>query len=975
MKEREAPIHFELYRVIKELISEGITIHGITFSKIEPKLRLDSGLEADLVLIDNLGKKWLVIETKRLDEGRKSKLFDPFSPIVIKQAYDYAGELGAPTFATCNRNTFVLFNTFEEFKSLSQRKVMHYDLKDKDLKTILRQILYVVVTSQIKPEEIKWTPDYEVLIARLRTLHELISPFITKEFFSLLKNKDFNKKYINWLEKQGFEDNNDRREIIAKETAYLLMNKIIFYKTIEAQYGLPQLEKIITRDLREGLKKYFDKVINEIDFEAVFEQEELFDRIPFSDEVRKITNEFIEELKYYNFSELHGDILGMVYRNLIPKDEKKRFGQYYTDAHICELIARLCIQNPDDIILDPACGSGTFLIQAYNRIKELKLKENPLQTNEQVHNKILKQLYGIEINQFPAHLSVMQITMQNPKAKSNKINILVNDFFKVHQKGLVIHKTINLGKKERTVIIPSVNVVIGNPPYIRQEAIKDKKWIRNAALIDCKNLINEKSDIYIYFFTYGLSFLRNNGKFGFITSNSWLDVGFGEGLKKFFLNTCKIKTIIAFDTNVFEDALANTCITILEKTNGEINLRDKNLVKFVRIKKPLDINEIITKIKKYSEDFEDNNIKIIPIAQKELSKETKWGRFHKAPAIFWKLLKNPKLTRLSDGKTTEISSKQKNLGKEKEERVVYVKRCITTNANEFFIIPKEVAKEWGIEKEYLKPVATSPKDLKSLITKSKDIRNYMLVVEEPKIILKQNKKNVLKYIEHGERTRITLKRGKTAGEEIIGYNNIPSFKNKKDKWYMIEKVKPAPILMPSMYWDKYPVFLNKGNLYATHNFYEILPLKKENTLVLLGFLNCSLTPLFMELYGRIPGGRTLEIMVYEVEQLPILDPNKLTKVERKKIEKAFLDLVKAQKQGKAEKEARRKLDNVIFDILGLEIKERNEVYDGLEELKKIRKGGLIRVKKSKIRSSGIRKRRGLMKENVQMTSLHKWLSN
>ena len=51
-EEREAPIHFDLYSVLKELISEGLIINNITFKKIEPKLRLDSGGEADLVLID-----------------------------------------------------------------------------------------------------------------------------------------------------------------------------------------------------------------------------------------------------------------------------------------------------------------------------------------------------------------------------------------------------------------------------------------------------------------------------------------------------------------------------------------------------------------------------------------------------------------------------------------------------------------------------------------------------------------------------------------------------------------------------------------------------------------------------------------------------------------------------------------------------------------------------------------------------------
>ena len=958
MSEREAPIHFELYRVIQDLISEGIVIHGIKFTKIEPKLRLDSGGEADLVLIDNLGKKWLVIETKRLEEGKYSKLFDPFSPIVIKQAYDYAGELGAPTFATCNKNAFVLFNTFEAFKPLSQRRVMHYDLVGQELKLVLRQILHDVVASQIKPQEVKWTPDYEVLIARFRTLHNLVSPFIKKEFLQLLKNKSFDKKYLDWLDKQGFEDSDDRREIIASETAYLLIDKILFYKTIESKYALPVLEKVTLGDLREGLKKYFDKVVRDIDFQAVFEYESLFDKIPFSPEVRKITNEFIEELKHYNLSQLKSDILGMVYKNLIPKDEKKRYGQYYTDADVCELIVKLCVKDSDDLILDPACGSGTFLIKAYHRLRELKHKENPLWKEEQIHRKVLKQLYGVEINQFPAHLSVMQITMQNPKAKSDKINVLVNDFFKTHQLGLNSHKITDLAKQETDIDIPAVNVIVGNPPYIRQEGITDKKWVRSVALIDCKDLINEKSDIYVYFFTYGLNFLKNNGHFGFITSNSWLDVEFGEGLQKLFLKKSKIKCIIAFDVNVFEDGLANTCITVLQKTNGDAKERKNNIVKFVRIKKPSDIKQIVKLIETKKDNYEDEFIKIIPIKQESLEKEKKWGRFHKAPPIFFKILESKKITTLN--KVANITYPFP--GK--------------TSANEFFILDKATAKHWGIEKEYLKPIATSPKDLKNLKI-DKKIDYLFLNVNEPKTILKKNKANVLKYIEHGERKKIIQRRGTKQGEEITGYQNLPSLKNKKI-WYGFitkkTKIEPAKILFPAMYWNKYPIFWNDGKLLSTHNFYEVIPYSDDNSLLLLGFLNSTLNPLCMELYGRVPGGRTLEIMVYEVEQLPVLDPDKIIDKEKKQIENAFLNLVKVQEKGKDDTKAREKLDNAVFDVLGLNQKQRKEVYEGLEEVKKIRQEGLIRVKSPKVKTSGLRGKKALMKEGVQLTSLHQWFS-
>src|ERR1019366_1890970 len=109
------------------------------------------------------------------------------------------------------------------------------------------------------------------------------------------------------------------------------------------------------------------------------------------------------------------------------------------------------------------------------------------------------------------------------------------------------------------------DIVLGNPPYLRQENIhtpylKDHSKEDNKAYktklahamyelfphffgyTDAKqtvtNPINQKSDLYIYFYLLGLSLLNNNGSFCFITSNSWLDVGYGADLQEFLLKYC-----------------------------------------------------------------------------------------------------------------------------------------------------------------------------------------------------------------------------------------------------------------------------------------------------------------------------------------------------------------------------------------------------------------------------------------------------
>ena len=77
---------------------------------------------------------------------------------------------------------------------------------------------------------------------------------------------------------------------------------------------------------------------------------------------------------------------------------------------------------------------------------------------------------------------------------------------------------------------------------------------------------------------------------------------------------------------------------------------------------------------------------------------------------------------------------------------------------------------------------------------------------------------------------------------------------------------------------------------------------------------------------------------YEMARLSIVNPEKLSRNEKLRIEKAFLKICDAQKAGdkKLEKEARRELDDAVFDILGLSKNERKQVYDGLRDLRDMR---------------------------------------
>ncbi|MGB9715747.1 MAG: Eco57I restriction-modification methylase domain-containing protein [Thermodesulfovibrionales bacterium] len=134
---------------------------------------------------------------------------------------------------------------------------------------------------------------------------------------------------------------------------------------------------------------------------------------------------------------------------------------------------------------------------------------------------------------------------------------------------------------QRSSATREVDIVIGNPPYVRQEKIAPSNKLKAEVTLEDKReykekllksiqvhypfikKIDKKSDYYIYFYFHGLSLLNDKGTFCFIASNSWLDVGYGKDLQEFLLKYCHVKAI--YDNEAkrsFEHTDINTIIAL-----------------------------------------------------------------------------------------------------------------------------------------------------------------------------------------------------------------------------------------------------------------------------------------------------------------------------------------------------------------------------------------------------------------------------
>ena len=261
------------------------------------------------------------------------------------------------------------------------------------------------------------------------------------------------------------------------------------------------------------------------------------------------------------------------------------------------------------------------------------------------------------------------------------------------------------------------DIVIANPPYVRQERIEDltnfysKKEYKEKLIEQTKldwsynyegkltkspipQKFDKKCDLYVYFYLKGLKLLNPDGVLCYISSNSWLDVGYGKILQEILLK--RVPIVAIYDNQVkrsFKHADINTIIAILKapKTKDFDKGIKENEVSFVMFKKPFEeimFSEIFIDLEK-KEGFkeypegkrrETEIFRIHKINQKELyefgkDKKTgeyignKWGgKYLRAPEIYWIILKKgrDKLVRLGD--------------------IAEVRFGIKTGANEFFYV-------------------------------------------------------------------------------------------------------------------------------------------------------------------------------------------------------------------------------------------------------------------------------------------------
>jgi type I restriction-modification system DNA methylase subunit len=354
-------------------------------------------------------------------------------------------------------------------------------------------------------------------------------------------------------------------------------------------------------------------------------------------------SEFLESISgensSYKFGYVAVEILGTIYERFLGKivrphgrgavieekpEVRKAGGVYYTPRYIVEYIVEQTVgkmlegKKPEQTLklrfLDPACGSGSFLICVFERVCEhwqqwlvdhpnqrkkdwcwLDTKTNTLHLTARIKRRILREtIHGVdldpqavEVTQLSLYLKMLEgetaETLQReqdffggdepilPPLQENikNFNSLIGSDFSVIPDDLVRVKAQDWNIQFASIMkTGGFDAVVGNPPYIRIQTMQESD-AESVEYLNHNYAAAKKGnyDIYVCFVERALSLVNPNGTLGFILPHKFFNAQYGEGLRGVISKGKHLRRIVHFGhQQVFEGATTYTCLLFLNKS-------------------------------------------------------------------------------------------------------------------------------------------------------------------------------------------------------------------------------------------------------------------------------------------------------------------------------------------------------------------------------------------------------------------------
>lgn len=401
---------------------------------------------------------------------------------------------------------------------------------------------------------------------RLQPANPKLKPIFTKELMVQGRVVSILRNFEHQLVSQPIKENKctfSDEDVSKDQTKELITRLIEFRENNLSKYALDVKDKTYREEILDSeiLKNVFLYIVRqnsmEINHENVLEilGQLKIDGVELAQRERQELENILND---YNLQETNEDILGLVYQSIRPQTDRKEAGQYYTPNKVVDfIIENIEISLEEDrnlTILDPACGSGQFLLHAYDKLLH-QYKELGIPEDEAHKNIVERHLYGMDIDPVACALTKANLYLRNPEIKGLNFNIYQTDFLK---------KDYNLIDSDPfQKIYNQIDFVIGNPPWGAKLSNEQKKYFERYYEIGKVGL-----NTFTLFIERALDFLEDGGKLGLLIPEAYLKIKVHQSSRLQLLKHGNIK-LLATGGEIFKKVYAPSLILVFEKNKGE----------------------------------------------------------------------------------------------------------------------------------------------------------------------------------------------------------------------------------------------------------------------------------------------------------------------------------------------------------------------------------------------------------------------
>lgn len=323
---------------------------------------------------------------------------------------------------------------------------------------------------------------------------------------------------------------------LAPTTAFDEVSKLLFCKMKDEKDGTKRNEPY---RFQIGTHETALEVAERID--EIYQEAKKQDEEVFKEDIRlepKVIYSVVEHLQGLALNKTDLDTKGVAFEKFMIDYFKGKMGQFFTPRPIIDFAVKLLEPKHTDLVIDPSCGSGGFLLASLDTVRHQAIEDYGAEEGHDIwHTFAKKNLYGVEINDQIARICKMNMIIHDD-GHTNVISTDSLDFFKNIKK---IHK----GFKEN-----HFDLLLANPPFgaIVRKAEKEEKYLDQFKLGEGRQ--NQKTEIL--FIERCIDFLKEGtGRMGLVLPDGILTNSSLSYVRDLLLERCQITAIISLPQFAF----------------------------------------------------------------------------------------------------------------------------------------------------------------------------------------------------------------------------------------------------------------------------------------------------------------------------------------------------------------------------------------------------------------------------------------